>query len=1262
MELGNLDTLSVDANGKASFSGIGSGIDFQKVVEDLIAARRIPIDTIESRITANADKVTALNTMDGFLTGVRDALSKLRGAVSVGSASDVFAATQVFASTSRIDGGTPSAAGNLVGASTTNAAAVGSHDIEVLRVATAQKVATNTFSSQSTALALTGSFEVSGSGGKATITVQTGDTLQDVRDRINNANSGTAGTKVTASIVQASTTQFVLVLTSDETGKEFTVTEAGGGTVLSGLGISTTQGTGGFRNGLNDATSKIDATTDGFSKILFDGTQGDATFLVSYDQATNVVTLTRGDGVTDTATLTSTAIATGATETATFSKFGATIIFDENFDKATDIVVDADTSSVTGGTGVITDGTITISDSVGNISGITSGTLTFGALGTPAAITVTSGAFSGTFDGTSTGAKTVTLSDGSGNSLTVDFTVATLFDGAETAASIDLQELENLVVSSGSRFSNQIQTSQTARFTADSLVDPDRFESEFIANASASLTASGGDFNINVGADTVLVSYIAGETLTSLVGKINTAITTAGGGNAVFDAGTTATAFADGSGSRLVITDTSGAAITLTDTNGLLGSLGVDNNLVIERDSNTVSDLFTGVTLSLFQAEEGTTIKLDVDRDLASAKTAIQDFVTAYNDLKANLNAESQVDSTTGLATEDTGVLFGSPAVVSIGSRLASEFSAVTQGIDQNFSVLRQIGITIVDKDDVTDPLEANTLKIDDTILDEALLNNAEDIRRLFAFDFSSSDPRVSLLNFTGQTSYDAAGYKLNVNFDDRFQSQTFTNSGLVATAEAETGGPASDGISSIAFGNQVTSGDAYRYSYNGGTEDLTLTNVTSGTSEVVNITALLDAVVAVPGNDLGAGETVNVSFASLNTTITLSGDNGFARATNISDGTLDVSALDANTTLTGGAVTTPTSGLNKATVDALIAAGAYNPATGLVTLGVTSSGAGEAHFDLAAGIKFRVDGGAVLTDITGVDLDDTAGHTVDVYVNDGVGDVQVASLSFATLASTLAGSGPLTIDLGTGLVGETSTVVSTTAPIENYLTVTNGSFEVRDSANVLLGTVNYNSTDNLQTLASAITSAVPNVTASVLAVGSTFQIEILHDTREVLTFANDTGGVIAGLNITNAGDAVFSANINGSASGTADGSVTVSGRTITATSLSGAEGLQTFFSGSTDLANTQLDFTTGLGARLYFSIDDMLAPVTGLIDSNIATLTDQNTQNQQRVDDMTGRLEIVRQRLLQQFINLESALARANTLRDSITQTFDALFQSQGS
>jgi flagellar capping protein FliD len=243
--------------------------------------------------------------------------------------------------------------------------------------------------------------------------------------------------------------------------------------------------------------------------------------------------------------------------------------------------------------------------------------------------------------------------------------------------------------------------------------------------------------------------------------------------------------------------------------------------------------------------------------------------------------------------------------------------------------------------------------------------------------------------------------------------------------------------------------------------------------------------------------------------------------------------------------------------------------------------------------------------------------------------------------------------------VGETSTIGSQTAPLENFLAVTDGSFEIRDNANVLLGTVNYLAGENLQDLVSTI-SALPNINASVIASGSTYKLEILHDNREELTFTADTGGLIAALNMAQAGDGIFSANINGSSSGAADGSATVSGRTVTATNLTTAQGLRVFYSGSGDLASVQTDFTVGLASRLYYSVDDMLKAQSGLIDSNVNTITNQNEQNQKRVDDMELRLERTRQLLLTQFINMETALARSQNLSDSITRTFDAMFQNK--
>ena len=129
------------------------------------------------------------------------------------------------------------------------------------------------------------------------------------------------------------------------------------------------------------------------------------------------------------------------------------------------------------------------------------------------------------------------------------------------------------------------------------------------------------------------------------------------------------------------------------------------------------------------------------------------------------------------------------------------------EGVDGNYSVLAQAGITFVDNSTLSDPTLADTLQIDESTLDTALLNNADDVRRLFSFDFTSSDPRVTLLSFTGNTTYSASGYTLNVQYENAYQGDAVTDSGSFTQVDAQTGGPASDGISNIAFDDSVTSG-----------------------------------------------------------------------------------------------------------------------------------------------------------------------------------------------------------------------------------------------------------------------------------------------------------------------------------------------------------------------------------------------------------------------------------------------------------------------
>ncbi|MFQ5785755.1 MAG: flagellar filament capping protein FliD [Alphaproteobacteria bacterium] len=993
MEALNLSNLTVDSSGRASFSGLSSGVDFASAVDSIIAAKHIPIDTLQSRITGNEDKIAALTDFKALLQTLKNATSSLRGAVSVDGAGNTFKNKLAFASASRTDGQTPSPVSSLLGATVTNAAATGSHEIEIRRTATAHKISSQSFSSPTTALGLSGSFTISNGATDKTITVAAGDTLLDIRDRINNTNTGTSPSGATASVVTVTSGTSFLIITKDDAGADLVITDSGN--ILSGLGLSSSNGAGGHRNGL--ATGSKIASASGFRHILFDGTQSDNSFLISYDSTTRVLTLTRGDGVTDTATLASGAIAAGAIETATFSKFGATIDLDSSFDKTTSIVVDPDTASVTGGTGAITASSITITDSVGDVSAISSSALTFSNFTGGNNITITAaGGFTATgVDLSTAGAKTVTLSDGAGNSITVQFTVATAFDGTETAASIDLQELENFVGTSGTPFSNVLQTAQKARFTADGLIDNTHFESQRLASSTTSIVSSAGSFDI-VGTGTATINYVSGETLTSLAGKINAQTGTTG---------VTATVVADGAGFRIDLD--SSAAFTLTDTSGLLTSLGVNNDLVLERATNTVSDVFSGVTLSLFQAEQGTKIKIDVERDLTAVKSAITGFVDAYNAVRVFVNTQDQTDAATGLSGADSGVLFGDSVMNGIRDQLANIIGFGTVGVSNQFSALSQIGVNFVKNSEQSDATLFDTLEIDETKLDAALLSNPEDIRRLFSFDFASSDPSVSLVDFAGTTSYSATGYTLNIGTVGLFDQ------------------------------NSVS---------------------------VIDRSAILNT-----ANSAGA---------------TVSG-------------------------------------------------------------------------------TFDVNGVAVAYDVT---------------------------------------------------------------------------------------------TDSLNSLATAINNAaIPGVTAQAISDSSGAHLAVNSATNP-LVINNDTGDLLAKLNFTPDNNIIDSANIGGASNGADDGSVTVSGRVLTVTNSSGAEGLKLFYTGPASTSGIQLDFTIGVAPPIFFGIDNYIDETNGSIQGEIDGFNSQNEFAKDRITSMESRLDTLKASLTARFVAAEQALARMQNALDSIKQFFDVL------
>lgn len=146
------------------------------------------------------------------------------------------------------------------------------------------------------------------------------------------------------------------------------------------------------------------------------------------------------------------------------------------------------------------------------------------------------------------------------------------------------------------------------------------------------------------------------------------------------------------------------------------------NDILVTRDSNTVTDAIQGVTLSL---KDVTTEPESVTatRDREAVRGAIEDFVSAFN------SYQSTDDRLTRFGGEDakSGVLLGDGATRSVASRLRDTlYTPVTGG---SLSLLSDIGISF--------DLEGTVgrLKIDDEKLDAALADDPRGVAQLFSGD-----------------------------------------------------------------------------------------------------------------------------------------------------------------------------------------------------------------------------------------------------------------------------------------------------------------------------------------------------------------------------------------------------------------------------------------------------------------------------------------------------------------------------------------------
>jgi flagellar hook-associated protein 2 len=136
------------------------------------------------------------------------------------------------------------------------------------------------------------------------------------------------------------------------------------------------------------------------------------------------------------------------------------------------------------------------------------------------------------------------------------------------------------------------------------------------------------------------------------------------------------------------------------------------NNLQITSDSNTVTDVIPGATLTLFQTSTEP-VRVDVARDEDAAVGAAQKLVTAYNDVLSFIKSQ-----TNDVAAGKAGI-GRDPLVRGLRDALRATLSADYGGV---LSRLSQIGIA-PDRDGV--------LQLDEKVFREALAASPNDVQHL---------------------------------------------------------------------------------------------------------------------------------------------------------------------------------------------------------------------------------------------------------------------------------------------------------------------------------------------------------------------------------------------------------------------------------------------------------------------------------------------------------------------------------------------------
>jgi flagellar hook-associated protein 2 len=209
--------------------GVGSGLDVQSIVSQLMALERRPLEALARR----QDQYEAQLSAYGQL---KSALSSFQGAMDELGTTDSF---KIYTATSTDE--------SALEVTANSSASLGTYNVRVERLAANHKMASAEFSDTATFGGTAGDSLTIQVGSTATNTItvdlSTAKSMEDIRDLINEDASNPG---VTATIINGNNGNRKLILTADETGSSSAISLSYGGSIdASTFGMQTLNDIGG---------------------------------------------------------------------------------------------------------------------------------------------------------------------------------------------------------------------------------------------------------------------------------------------------------------------------------------------------------------------------------------------------------------------------------------------------------------------------------------------------------------------------------------------------------------------------------------------------------------------------------------------------------------------------------------------------------------------------------------------------------------------------------------------------------------------------------------------------------------------------------------------------------------------------------------------------------------------------------------------------------------------------------------------------------